>query len=330
MITTAPLPEQPSTVICSLSGGNDGFAAALLARARWPDARCIVWHAHLAGMDWRETHAVLVGQAAHLRAELVIVQAVYGLTGEQTPTGANATTLLALHDVLAQGEAIAAQYGPEAIFDLLAFAERARGGQPPTSAIRWCTSYFKTQLFDAWARRERASLGDAAVLVSGERWPESVNRSKVAAWEWRKALTLKPNARTGSPGWRLLWWRPAIRLPWHAVNQCVLASGVPFHPGYFAQGETVESMCDPARDERKGRARLSCRICIYTRPQEMAHALLHAPELFSDAVEAVAGYEARSGYTWQRRGPIRELVKPKSPIQIIPLTLVQRSLWDAA
>jgi predicted PP-loop superfamily ATPase len=49
------LPEDPSCIVVSVSGGVDSDASALWARQRWPDHPIILWHSLLAGMDWDET-----------------------------------------------------------------------------------------------------------------------------------------------------------------------------------------------------------------------------------------------------------------------------------
>jgi 3'-phosphoadenosine 5'-phosphosulfate sulfotransferase (PAPS reductase)/FAD synthetase len=305
----APVYAEPTTVIASLSGGNDGFAAALVARARWPAVRFIAWHAHIAVLDWRQTREVFLRQAEALDAEPVIHQAVYQLTGEQTATGMHKTRLFAIHDVLACGEATREEYGEDAILNLLEFGTRARRGNAPTSRLRWCTAYGKTALFNAYVRRNRADLGEQAVLISGERWAESDSRAKVPSWEWRDKVALKEDNEQWPDGWRMLWLRPTIAWRWHEVNALVHEAGIGFHPGYYWQGETNESMLDPMRPEQ-GRARLSCRVCIFSTPQAMARAMQSAPEAFADAVGAVDAWEQETGKTWQQRGAIRKLVQP--------------------
>ena len=61
-----PYPDDPSTIIVSVSGGLDSDYAALWARRRWPNHPLILWHAHLAEMDWPDTPAHLDMLAAAL------------------------------------------------------------------------------------------------------------------------------------------------------------------------------------------------------------------------------------------------------------------------
>lgn len=303
-----PLGEPPSMIIGSSSGGNDSNATVLYARWHWPDVPIIIWHALLDEMDWEQTPATLDALADRVGGQQVTVQAVYRRTGKLTPTGHHGVTLAAIHDVDADGPATAAQY-PDGIRTLLDFATEARNGQPPTARIRWCTHYFKIALFDAWARQNRRLLGERPLLITGERWRESLGRERrLIAWEWRDALTLQPGHAEHPAGWRLLWLRPVIDWAWHQVNAYVRDCGVPFHPGYFAQGEALETMLDPHRDERQGRARLSCRCCIFTHPHHLAAALRNDPAAMAPAIARVHAYEQASGFSWQQRGPIDELM----------------------
>lgn len=300
----APLPERPSVIIGSSSGGNDSSAAVLYARWRWPDVPIIIWHAHLAEMDWEQTPTQLDALAERVGGQRVTVQVIYKLSGTRTPTDNNGVEFMALHDVDKDGPATAEQY-PDGIRTLLDFAVQARNGQPPTRRIRWCTRFFKAAAFDFWARRHRAELGPNPVLVTGERTAESAERAqRLVPWEWRSALDLQPGNADFPDGWRLLWLRPVIHWRWHQINAFVYASGLPFHPGYFAQGETLETMLDPHRDERQGRVRLSCRCCIFTSPQHLARALQNDPASTTPVIERVRAYEQRTGYTWQQRGSI--------------------------
>ena len=290
------LPDDPTAIVVSVSGGLDSVAAALWARTRWPDRPLILWHAHLAEMDWQHTDDQLRGLAEHLgNCRMISVQAVYALNGEITPSGANGTTFRRLH-IVRDGEA---WYGPardddpNAILTLLDFARKARNGQPPTSKLRWCTSYFKARACDVWLRENRDMLGDQPVLLSGERHAESPGRSKLPQAAWR----------FGTTQWDVLWYRPVIDWPWHQVVQASVDAGIPIHPGYMLQGETITAMCDPTRDER-GRARLSCICCIFSQQQHIATALHNAPEVVGPAVQAIQQYEQSTGYSWQQRGTL--------------------------
>lgn len=296
-----PYPAEPSAIICSVSGGVDSDACAVWARLRWPNARIILFHAHLAEMDWPQTPAHLDALAATLgNCERVTLQAVYELTGEPTPSGYRATRLRRVHDVQAHGPATDSD--PNAILTLTAFWEHARLGMPPTLGKRWCTDYFKQTLFETWCRANRLVLGSSAVLLSGERWRESDNRARVNSWEWRAEVALKPTKRAPD-GWNLLWARPVIDQTLAQVATLVTDAGVELHPGYFIQGETIEAMRDPARAEA-GRARLSCVTCIFTQPRHLKTALGRARALIQPYIDRVQAIEGRVGKTWQQSGEL--------------------------
>jgi hypothetical protein len=301
-----PYLDNPSAVVVSVSGGLDSDYAALWARQRWPNARLILWHAYLVLMDWDETLDHLQMLATTLgNCRIVVCQAVYELNGTLTPSGCHGTSLRRWH-IVQDGDAWHGPAGdsdPAAILTLLEFARRARNGQPPTKNIRYCTDYFKIRLFNVWARINRQMLGEQAVLLSGERWAESAQRSRLSAWEWREAISLKPGHTEWPNGWRLLWARPGIDLALHEVAGAVIGAGIEPHPGYFAQGETLASLLDPNRDEM-ARARLSCRVCIFSQQRHIQYALDARPAMMLQAVRAVQEYERTTGYTWQQRGPL--------------------------
>jgi hypothetical protein len=305
-----PYPNDPSAIVVSVSGGLDSDYAALWARQRWPNHPLILWHAHLEQMDWPDTPAHLELLAAALgNCRLVICQAVYELNGTTTPGGCQGTTLRRVQ-LVRDGESYngpASDDDPAVMLTLLDFARRARSGQPPTRAHRWCTSYFKTRLFDSWARANRAVLGEQSVLLSGERWAESEQRSQVLPWEWRDAISLQPTQKPGAAwprGWRMLWGRPGIALALYEVAEAVIAAGIAPHIGYFDQGETLASLLDPNRDER-ARARLSCRCCIFSHAHHLQRALDARPEVMGPAIQAIQDYECETGYSWQQRGPLK-------------------------
>jgi hypothetical protein len=301
-----PYPDDPSTIIVSVSGGLDSDYAALWARRRWPKHPLILWHAHLEAMDWPDTPAHLDMLAAALgNCHLIICQAVYALNGRTTPSGCNGTTLRRVQIVRdgADEYGAATDADPAAIRTLLDFARKARNGQPPTKKIRYCTDYFKIRLFNTWARANRHMLGERSVVLSGERWAESEQRSHILPWEWRAAITLQPSHREWPHGWRMLWARPGIDRALHEVAGAVIAAGIEPHIGYFDQGETLASLLGPHRNER-ARARLSCRYCIFSHIHHIQHALNARPAVMGPAVQAIQEYEQETGYSWQQRGPL--------------------------
>ena len=101
----------------------------------------------------------------------------------------------------------------------------------------------------------------------------------------------------------MLWVRPGIDRALYEVAGAVIAAGIEPHIGYFDQGETPASLRNPLRDER-GRARLSCRCCIFSQAHHIQHALNARPAVMGPAVQAIQEYEQETGYSWQQRGPL--------------------------
>ena len=294
------LPDQPSAVVVLVSGGIDSAATALWARRQYPNAPITVFHNFLAGMDWPHTDSTIMHLAEHINAQHVIyAQAVYALTGEKTPSGCNATTLRRLHiardDQQWHGAAVAQDESE--MLTLLDFAQRARNGQPPTKKIRYCTSYQKASPTNRWLQENKEALGTSAIILSGERAAESPGRSMLVPTEMRF------EAKTG---WNCLWHRPILDLKWHeVVGMTVQANPLLIHPGYFLQGETLAAMLDTERCER-GRARLSCMRCIFSRDEHVETARQNAPEIMAPADAAITKYESETGFTWrQRDAPLR-------------------------
>jgi hypothetical protein len=288
----------PTALVASVSGGLDSDFAALWLRQCYPDHPIILWHAYLPE-DWPQTAEHLLHLAARLgNCTVIRLQAVYELTGQATPAGYGGTRLRRIQDVERGGPA--PNTDPAAITSLLDFWTGPRRGMPPTNSMRYCTAYFKTALFDAWVVRHRPELGARPLLVSGERWAESPTRARLPAWEAR--LPLRPT-RAWPQGWQMTWLRPGIALPFHAVAGAVVAAGITPHPAYFLQGETLETLLDPTRVER-GRARVSCRVCIFGQARHIRTALARSPETMAEIVAEVQAREAQTGRTWQQRGAL--------------------------
>ena len=310
--------QEPTSIIVSVSGGVDSDATALWARARWPKQELILLHWHLAAMDWPQTSAHLDALAAHLApARRVTLQPVYERTGARTPTGAHAVRLRRLHDVGLHGEATDAD--PAAIttlWDLVA----ARLNMPPTAKTRYCTSYFKIAPTDAWLRADREVLGARPLLLTGERWAESPGRSRLPWYQWRVPLQPCP---TWPGGHRVLWLRPVLDRTLAQVTATVLDAGRALHPGYAIQGRAPAALRDAAE---RGRPRLSCRCCIFSAPQHIQAALQNDPASMQDAVDAVRHYEAESGYSWQQRGFLDDLLQ--STAETEPTTTESEQPWQ--
>lgn len=298
---------EPTSIWVSVSGGLDSAAAAVWTRQRWPTAPIVLLYFVLADMSWDDISDQLEVLAATLgNAQVWRRQAVYELTGDQTPTGANSTRLRRIHDVDRFG--LATDDDPAAITTLLDFTMKARLGQPPTASMRYCTSYFKSAVSDAILRQARAAgqLGARPLLITGERWAESPQRATLPAARWHLELT--PTNRRPA-GHRVLWLRPIIDQTLHQVVQTVIGAGLPIPDAYYLQGETLGSLLDPTRSER-GRARMSCVCCIFSQQARLQLAATMAPAIVGPHIARIQAYEAASGYTWQQAGALLVRVPP--------------------
>jgi 3'-phosphoadenosine 5'-phosphosulfate sulfotransferase (PAPS reductase)/FAD synthetase len=79
----------------------------------------------------------------------------------------------------------------ESVHDLIEW--RKRWVSP---AIRACTKYLKTEVFNSWCRNNKVLLGTRPVMVLGERWLESDERTRIPELRYRKGL---------QAGWMLEW-----------------------------------------------------------------------------------------------------------------------------
>ncbi len=265
----------------------------------WPEHPIIILYFVLPGMDWSTTPAH-VEELVNTIGNCTVykLQAVHELTGEQTPTGMNSTRLRRVHD-FADGPIT--DNDPAVITSLLDFTRRARLNNPPTKSIRWCTKFFKSLTSDSWCRQHRELLGERGILFTGERWSESDDRAELRHWEWRNVGLLP--CKEWPEGWKLMWVRPMIERKLHEVASIVYHARLSLNESYVAQGECWDSVLDPDRDER-GRARHSCVVCIFSRPEHLATALQRRPDLIEDKIADVLAFEAETGKTWQQRGPL--------------------------
>lgn len=285
--------DYPTSIVCAVSSGVDSFATAITARQMWPDALIYLKHEHLPEMQWSFVDRELMHLARTIgNAQVVTTQVVYELTGESNVrSGLPKVRRRRLHTVR-NGETYygeAKDDDPNAILTLYDFFNKARGGQPPTASMRACTAYFKRSGADAWLNANAELLGPRTLFLSGERAAESDNRADLPDWEWR---FLSKNSRgEWVPRQRpadVVWYRPVHKLKLHEVSRIVYDAGGRdlFSQAYWIQGETLEAMLDPQRDE-SGRARESCKICVFTHDKHIKAMASH-PEGRQAIVRAIA------------------------------------------
>jgi 3'-phosphoadenosine 5'-phosphosulfate sulfotransferase (PAPS reductase)/FAD synthetase len=96
----------------------------------------------------------------------------------------------------------------------------------PDMLSRFCTSWGKRDVFNTWCRQHEDIIGDAPILVSGERWAESTNRARLPVLGFRDSLREKSEF--------MLEYRPIIHLSRRDVFCQLRDAGIPLHPCYEA------------------------------------------------------------------------------------------------
>lgn len=161
-----------------------------------------------------------------------------------------------------------------------------RRGKFPATGQRQCTSDLKRGPIETWIRRNVRER----VIVSciGIRADESHARAKATPW--------KRNERLSVAGRLVFDWLPIFEVTTAEVYAELDARGIPLHPVYRRAGGYLD--------------RLSCRVCIFFTPRDLAATQQHDPEAF----ELVAALEERLGFTMKHEGTVRELAARHLPV----------------
>ncbi len=296
--------------VVSVSGGIDSFHALIKARKRWPDEPLIAHHQYLPEA-WAHDVDYLRQQCAIVdNCRLVVSQGMRELTGGETESGAYTTTMTGLHTIW-DGEKVAdplpvddswqdgrpANMPGRKITSLLDFAVTVRGA-PPTKKIRYCTAYFKADVWDRWFRESGMTW---VVLISGERHAESEGRKRLPEFQWRFG-------RQKNDVW---WWRPSIDLKFHQVLQEIVdfcgdktAECVPASYGWQHASGTLEGFINdylsPSKDEKR-RPRHSCVRCIFTHRSATENLQKHRPDVSKLHDDRTDAAERVMGMTWRQQ-----------------------------
>lgn len=151
----------------------------------------------------------------------------------------------------------------------------------PDMKVRWCTSYLKTSMSDQWIRRNRSSLGERCLFITGERKEESPRRAKLPQVELHKT-TLKTE-RKGK--FLCHWFRPCLPYSKDVMFEMGRKLKLDPHPCY--------EFC----------SRCSCMFCVFMSNQHALANMLHYPEKAIEWVEA----EKKIGHTWKQKTPLSDL-----------------------
>lgn len=112
----------------------------------------------------------------------------------------------------------------------------------PDLFSRFCTAYGKRDVFNTWCRTHNELIGEAPIVVSGERWAESPGRGKLPMYSFRASLREKSEF--------MLEYRPILALSRRDVFCQLRDAGLPLHPCYHALWR--EMLCIEHEDWRAG------------------------------------------------------------------------------
>ncbi len=243
-----PEPPRGSKVVVSYSTGKDSLACLLLAIEIY-GARHVLAHHQRVLEDWPGT--VEYGQAVceRLGVPLHISQGrYYGYACAQC--GNRYLTSVERQWCRACGCREGAFVGMvEGVLDLVEWRKKW-----PSLDVRFCTSYFKRDVFNAWARRHTDLLGASPVLILGERWSESRGRARLPYLRQRSQLT------------HITEYRPILHYRRIEVFRKAETYGIEQHYCYQAQGLTREAMLT---EDVEGGPRMSCVMCFLKTGEQM-------------------------------------------------------------
>lgn len=150
----------------------------------------------------------------------------------------------------------------------------------PSLSVRFCTSYFKRDNFNKWARENKDLLGKSPVIVLGERWRESRGRAKLPYLRKRSNLEYMTE------------WRPILDYRRIDVFRKLQEYGIEPHYCYKAQGMTERDMYEV---DEEGGPRMSCVMCFLKSEDQMKAS--YATEQGRPIIERGLAIERRTGHT---------------------------------
>lgn len=151
----------------------------------------------------------------------------------------------------------------------------------PSSVMRWCTSYLKTGVSDAWIRANRHILGEKVLFLTGERRDESPRRAKMKELELHRT-TLKTE-RKGK--FTCHWHRPMLDYEKGQMFEWSKELGIPPHPCY------------------EYLSRCSCYACVLMPDKHAMENMKRHPEMFRKLIQA----EMKHGHSWKHKTSLKDL-----------------------
>jgi len=161
-----------------------------------------------------------------------------------------------------------------------------RRGMFPAMSMRQCTSDLKRGPIEVYLRNHC----QAKVIVNciGIRADESTARSKQTPW--------KLNTKLSKAGRLVYDAMPIFTMTTEQVYADLATRSIPLHPVYRRAGGYLD--------------RLSCRVCIFFSPSDLAATQVHDNEAF----ELIAALEDRLGHTMSPHGSVRALAARALPV----------------
>jgi 3'-phosphoadenosine 5'-phosphosulfate sulfotransferase (PAPS reductase)/FAD synthetase len=271
--TKLALPQDAHTVV-SISGGKDSVATLLVALETFGPGRVIAHH-QIILEDWSGTIEYCQSVCNRLGVPLYMSQAKYHgyeclQCGYCYLTSRNVQRCPKCQSTEATFLRMV-----ESVLDLVEWREKW-----PDLSVRFCTSYFKRDNFNMWAREHRELLGDHPVIAMGERALESAGRAKLPVLRLRSKME-----------W-MIEWRPVLEWRRIDVFRKMREYHIEPHYCYKAQGMTEDEMYN---QDREGGPRMSCVMCFLKSPEQM-QASYQTPE-GRPIIDRALGIEAATGNT---------------------------------
>jgi 3'-phosphoadenosine 5'-phosphosulfate sulfotransferase (PAPS reductase)/FAD synthetase len=328
------LPTHPTRVVVSTSFGKDSIAALLKALETY-DPNSVVAHYQVVLEEWPSTLEYGQRVCDSLGVPLYTAQGrYYGyhclgcgrayLSAHpekamcRPPKGCGSRDKQFLRMV-------------EGVHDIIEWREKW-----VSKRVRACTKYFKVEVFNSWARSNKPLLGPRPLLVLGERWLESGDRTRIPELRYRAGL---------EAGWMLEWhpildfrridsfrklresgiephycyrvqWRELLREE-HALWR---AQGIVPHASYQGQWDGLrevdrlsDAILDPMIDqlmfevdEESGGPRCSCVDCFFKSARQL-RACYRTPQGMP-VIEEAMSLEGAIGFTMKQGHTLRNLI----------------------
>lgn len=151
----------------------------------------------------------------------------------------------------------------------------------PGPQSRFCTTKLKKDAVRSWVAKNRTTLGDELIIVTGLRGEESVARSKLSEWAIDDHLTTKNQT--------VKLWAPCLHMRKQEVIDRVKAEGLPLHPCYEFSD------------------RCSCWMCIF----QPWHVVRTYAEMHPDLYEKACLIEDEIKHKWKEHFAINDLMNQR-------------------